>query len=318
MNAGNAMQAAVQRYLKERRQLGFALTFAGTELMRFARFADALEHRGALTQELQLRWAREHVRHTSAVTAARRLEIVRPFAAYFRQFEAATEVPPLGILGRGHRRLAPHIYTDEEIRELLDQAGRLTPRSGLRPLMYRTLFGLIAAAGLRLSEALKLQVADVELNCATITVRQTKFRKSRCLPVHPSTVQALSEYRLVRDRLGDPSASAPFFISGTGGQLPVRTVENVFERMRPLLAWQARGDYAHPRIQDLRHTFAVRRVQSWRERGESIDRAMFWLCTYLGHAKISDTYWYLTGVPELMDVIGARFEHFALQGVRDE
>jgi integrase len=306
------MQAAVQRYLKERRQLGFALTFAGTELMRFARFADAMEHRGPLTRELQLRWARKHVRRTGQVTAARRLEIVRSFAAYYRQFEAATEVPPLGILGRGHRRLAPHIYTDEEIRELLDQAGRLTPRGGLRPLMYRTLFGLIAAAGLRLSEALKLQVADVELHSATITVRQTKFHKSRCLPVHPSTVQALSEYRLVRDRLGDPSASAPFFISGTGGQLPVRTVENVFERM------QARGDYPQPRIQDLRHTFAVRRVLRWRERGESIDHAMFWLCTYLGHAKISDTYWYLTGVPELMDSIGARFEHFALQGVHDE
>lgn len=314
MSTGNVMQAAVQRYLKERRQLGFALTSSGAELMRFARFADELGHRGPLTQELQLKWAREHVRQTGAVTAARRLEIIRPFAAYYRQFEADTEIPPLGVLGRGHRRLAPHIYTDEEVQQLLEQAGRLTPRGSLRPLMYRTLFGLIAAAGLRLSEALKLQVVDVDLQAATITVRQTKFHKSRCLPLHRCTVQALSEYRLARDGVANLDTSAPFFVSRTGGQLPVSTVENVFRRVRRRLGWQARGDHPHPRIHDLRHTFAVRRVLCWRESGESIDHAMFWLCTYLGHAKISNTYWYLTGVPELMDSIGARFEHFALQG----
>jgi integrase len=318
MSTGNAMQAAVQRYLKERRQLGFALKSSGAELLRFARFADALGHRGPLTQELQLQWAREHVWRTGPVTAARRLEIIRPFAAYYRQFEAATEVPPVGVLGRSHRRLAPHIYTDEEVQQLLEQAGRLTPRGSLRPLMYRTLFGLIAAAGLRLSEALKLQVVDVDLQAATITVRQTKFHKSRCLPLHPSTVQALSEYRLARDRHANRDASAPFFVSRTGGQLPVDTVEAVFSSMRRRLGWQARGDYPHPRIQDLRHTFTVRRVLSWRASGEAIDHAMFWLCTYLGHAKISNTYWYVTGVPELMDSIGARFERFALQGVRDE
>ena len=184
--------------------------------------------------------------------------------------------------------------------------------------MYRTLFGLIAAAGLRVSEALKLAVADVDLHGGTIAVRQTKFHKSRCLPLHASVVQVLSEYRYVRDQHADPGASASFFVSRTGSALPVRTVENVFDRMRPGLGWQARGDHANPRIHDLRHTFAVRRLQLWHEAGVSIDHAMFWLCTYLGHAKISDTYWYLTGVPELMDIVGAKFERFALQGVRDE
>ena len=318
MSTGNAMQAAVQCYLKERRQLGFALKSSGAQLLRFARFADARGHRGPLTQELQLQWAREHVWRTGPVTAARRLEIIRPFAAYYRQFEVDTEVPPVGVLGRSHRRLAPHIYTDEEVWQLLEQAGRLTPRGSLRPLTYRTLFGLIAAAGLRLSEALKLRVVDVDLQAGTITVRQTKFKKSRCLPLHPSTVQALSEYRLARDQHANLDASAPFFVSRTGGQIPVSTIEAVFIRMRRRLGWQARGDYPQPRIQDLRHTFTVRRVLCWRQSGESIDHSMFWLCTYLGHAKISNTYWYVTGVPELMDNIGARFERFALHGVRDE
>lgn len=318
MTAGATMEATVRRYLHERRQLGFAMKGPGTELLRFARFADDRGHHGALTQELQLDWARTHVRQTGTVTAARRIEIVRPFAAYYRQFEVDTEVPALGILGRGHTRLAPHIYTDEEVRELLDHAGLLTPQGGLRPLMYRTLFGIIAAAVLRLSEALKLLVADVDLTGATLTVRQTKFHKSRCLPLHASVVQALSAYRQERDRSADPGASAAFFVSRVGGTLPVRTVESVFCGIRRQLGWQARGDHADPRIHDLRHTFAVRRLQLWHEAGVSVDHAMFWLCTYLGHAKISDTYWYLTGVPELMDIVGAKFERFALQGVRDE
>lgn len=310
MNAPTPMQAAVERYLEDRRRLGFALAAPATELARFARYADAREHRGPLTQELMLGWAREHVHRTSDVTAARRLEILLPFAAYYRQFEPGTEIPPRGILGRGHRRLAPHIYTDREILQLLDAASRLTLTWPLRALTYRSLFGLIAAAGLRLSEALKLTLGDVDLLAAALTVRQTKFHKSRCLPLHPSTVRELELYRQARDRCQSTEASAPFFVSRDGGHLPTRTVENVFRRLQPELGWRARGDHPYPRIHDLRHTMAVRRLQRWRESGQSIDHAMFWLCTYLGHAKISDTYWYLSGIPELMDTIGARFERF--------
>jgi integrase len=310
MNAATPMQRAVRRYLEDRRRLGFALAAPDTELARFARYADAREHRGPLTQELMLGWAREHVHRTSDVTAARRLEIVLPFAAYYRQFEPDTEIPPKGILGRGHRRLAPHIYTDQEIIQLLDAAGRLRLTWPLRALTYRTLFGLIAAAGLRLSEALMLTLGDVDLRAAALTVRQTKFHKSRCLPLHPSTVRELERYRQARDRCQSTADSAPFFVSPNGGHLPARTVENVFRRLQPGLGWRARGDHPHPRLHDLRHTMAVRRLQRWRESDQSIDQAMFWLCTYLGHAKISDTYWYLSGIAELMDTIGARFERF--------
>ena len=314
MSAATSVKMAVQRYLEDRRRLGFVLTAPATELMCFARYADTRGHHGPLTQELILGWAREHVRRTSVVTAARRLEIVRPFAAHYRQFEPATEIPPVGILGRAHRRLAPHIYTDEEVEQLLDAADRLHPNDAPPPLTYRTLFGLIVAAGLRLSEALKLTLADVDLQVDALTVRQTKFRKSRCLPLHASTVRELGLYRQARDRCHGTEASAPLFVAHDGGQLPKRTVQSVFRRLRLQLGWRARGDYPNPRIHDLRHTFAVRRVQRWRETGQSIDHAMFWLCTYLGHAKISDTYWYLSGVPELMDTIGARFEDFADRG----
>lgn len=318
MSAAPTLQAAVQRYLEERRRLGFALTAPASELARFARFADARGHKGPLTRELQLDWARQHVRRTSTVTAARRIEILRPFAVYYRQFEVNTAVLPTNELGSGHRRLTPHIYTDDEILQLLQHANSLTPRGGLRPLMYRTLFGLIASVGLRLSEALKLRLEDVDLEASTITVRQTKFHKSRCLPIRASVVRALTEYRCTRDLHNDTDSGAPFFVSSTGGFLPKRTVENVFERMRPKLRWQARGSHANPRIHDLRHTMAVRRVQLWHETGVPIDHAMFWLCTYLGHAKITDTYWYLTSVPELMEIVGAQFERFVLTGGYDE
>ena len=318
MNRGHTVQAAVQCYLEERRRLGFALKSPGTELMRFARFADARGHQGPLTLELQLDWARKHVARTGPVTPARRLEIVRPFAAHHRQFEPATEVPPPFILGRGHRRLAPHIYTDREIGDLLDACDRMEPRGGLRPLTYKTLFGLIAATGLRISEALKLQVADVDLSGSTLTVRQTKFNKSRCLALHTSVVQALSDYFHARQRFVDCTGETAVFATPAGRALSSSAVRHIFGRLRDQLGWRARGEHALPRIHDLRHTMVVRRVQRWREEGASIDHAMFWLCTYLGHAKISDTYWHLTGTPELMELVGARFERLVLQGASHE
>ena len=171
MNRADTLQAAELRYLDERHRLGFSLKSPGTELMRFARFADAREHQGPLTLDLQLDWAREHVARTSTVTAARRLEVVRPFATYYRQFEPSTEVPPPFILGRGHRRLAPHIYTDQEIGDLLALSGRLTPPGGLHPLSYKTHSGRIAAPGLRISEALDLPVTYIDLTRASPTVR---------------------------------------------------------------------------------------------------------------------------------------------------
>lgn len=256
MNRGDTMRAAVRCYLEARRRLGFALESAGTELMRFVRFADARGYRGPLTLELQPDWAREHVARTGPVTAARRIEIVRPFAAHYRQFEPTIEVPPPYILGRGHRRLAPHIYTDQEIGDLLDLAGRMAPQGGWRPLTYKTLFGLIAATGLRISEALKLQVTDIDLPNAMLTVRQTKFHKSRCLVLHPSVVQALADYLHARQRFVGCEGDTPLFATSAKAALSLSTVHHVFARLRDQLGWRARGEHARPRIHDLRQRWS--------------------------------------------------------------
>lgn len=261
-----------------------------------------------------LGWAREHVIRTSDGTAAWRLARLRSFTAYYRQFEPTSYVPEPDILGRRNRRPVPHIYTDQEIVELLEATDLLMPKNGLRPLTYRTLFGLIAAAGLRLSEALKLSIRDVDLDAGTITIRETKFKKSRYLPLHPTTVDALDMCRRSRDRYLPSSHDTTFFVADTGSCLTTAAAGGVFTRLRSLLGWRGRGDYPMPRIHDLRHTFAVRRLQRWREEGVPVDQGVYWLSTYLGYAKISKTYWYLEGIPELMDLISDRFERFVATG----
>jgi len=290
MITNTTIQNAVQRYLDERRQLGFDLNISGEQLMCFARYADALGHRGPLTFEIQVAWARALTGSRAGPGAsARRIQTLRPFVAYYRQFEPSSVVLDPRTFGPRPRRPAPHIYTDQEVCDLLDEAGRLNPREGLRPATYRTLFGLIAATGLRLSEALHLRDIDVDLRRENLTVIQTKFNKSRCLPIHPSVVQELVAYRRCRDHAIVRRPDIPFFVSAQGQALPSPTVHGVFGGLRARLGLKPRGEHSHARIHDLRHTMAVRRVQLWHQDDVPMDHGMFWLCAYLGHAKISDT-----------------------------
>jgi integrase len=241
--------------------------------------------------------------------------LLRPFARYLQQFEPATAIPDEAVFGPIPGWLMPHIYRDQEVVDLLAAARGLGPARDLRAATYETLFGLIAATGLRLSEAVHLLDADVDLRLGLLTVRQTKFNKSRQLPLHPSTTAALLRYRQLRHQSVQERPEAPFFV-GTRGKhlgekLSLRQVDRVFNGLRKQLGWINRGAHDAPRIHDLRHTFAVRRVLLWHEQGTDIDQAMLALSTYMGHAKISHTYWYLTAVPELMAVAAEKFERFA-------
>ena len=309
-----SMQRLVQEYLDERRRLGFALTIPGAQLQAFARFADASGHRGPLTRELITSWTRDEAKRATPFTWARRLEVIRPFARHRARIEPGTYVPEADTFGRCRRRLTPHLYTDREIVDLLAAAGRLSPKETLRPATYRALFGLIAATGLRVSEALRLQCAHVDLDAGMLTVQQTKFAKSRLVPLHPTTVRALRHYLALRQRHLPTVSDGPFLASTRGAALAKRTVHWVFDRLRKQLGWTARGSHAAPRIHDLRHTFICRRVQLWHEHGADIDNAMVALSTYVEHVKVSDTYWYLTAAPDLMSVAGRRFEQFVEAG----
>ncbi len=313
MSAPTLIQQRVRDYLDERRRLGFELTSEGRTLMSFALYVDAQAHQGPLTVELMARWARYEGRQLATpLTWARRVKKLRPLARYLRQFEPRTEVPDVSIFGPIPQRLAPHIYREEEIVALLGAARELTPPGGLRPATYETLFGLIASTGLRVSEAIDLLDVDVDLKLGMLTVRQTKFAKSRQLPLHSTTVEALQRYRRKRNRhLRAYHAMPPFFTSMKGTALRSRQVHRVFAQLREQLEWVNRGAHHAPRIHDLRHAFAVRRVMLWHEQGTDIDQAMLALSTYMGHVKISATYWYLTAVPELMALAAEKFERFA-------
>lgn len=316
MNTTITMTTHAENYLSERRRLGFGLRSPGYSIISFARYIDALNIREPLTVEMMTDWARQDQGHSDdPATWARRLKNLRSFCRYLQQFEPRTEVPDDSLFGRVGQRLAPHIYSEQEIIDLLNAAHNLDSFiPGLRGATYETLFGLLASTGLRISEALHLLDSDVDLKTGMLAIRQTKFAKSRYVPLHSSTVEALKQYRSRRNLHIDVTEDTPFFISTRGrllGQrLDSRQVRRVFIQLRDQLGWLNRGAHHGPRIHDLRHTFVVRRILLWQAQGMDVDRQMLALSTYVGHAMVTNTYWYMTGIPELMAVAANRFEAF--------
>lgn len=309
MNGTGTMGAHVEEYLALRRRLGFALRIEGEELGRFARFSDAAGHRGRLTTELAVRWAT--LPNSDRLYHARRLDMVRRLARHLALFEPATEIPPEGMLGPSYRRRDAHIYSPNELAALFRATLQLGPTGGLRPHTYRTLFGLLACTGLRISEALRLSREHVDLQQGLLTIAEGKFHKSRLVPLHTTTTRALVEYADRRDRRHKFPLVDAFFVSERGTSLKYIKVITTFGRLRRQLGWKADHTGRLPRIHDLRHSFAVRRLLLWYEQDVDVNRQIAMLSTYLGHVKVSDTYWYLTAVPELLAVSAAKFERRA-------
>ncbi len=307
MNTRATMTTMVEAYLNHRRQAGFALEIEGAQLIRFARFAEQEGHRGTLTVKLAVQWATAS-RHPKPLTAARRIEVLRPFARYCQQFDPTIEIPPRGLFGAAHRRLTPHIFTDAEISALLAACTHLHPPGSRRGASCATIFGLIAATGLRISEATALARSDVDLKRGLLHIQHAKFGKSRWLPLHPTTTRVLQRY--VQRRNCDPLAAgtAAFFVFDYGRSASTRSLEYAFQLLRRRLKWRARGGHPAPRIHDLRHSFVCHRLERWYAEGLDIDRHILALSTFLGHAKVTDTYWYVTATPELLAMAAQRFE----------
>ena len=297
------MVAWVQRYLAYRRSLGYALREEGRLLLGFGRYADRVGHRGALTLELALRWARLPAQADPGYWA-RRLQVLRCLAKYLALFEPQTTVPPIRILGRAFVRKVPHVYSSEELAQLLRAARKLPPSGSLRPRTYFTLIGLLACTGMRLGEALRLRVEDVDLRAGIITVRHSKFHEVRVLPLHATTLKQLGQYHCQRQACV-PEAKT-FFVSLRGTGLVLTTVEDTFRSLAAGL--KCRGSRPRPRLTDLRHTFSCRVLLKWSRRQQDLDHHLILLMHYLGHSKIRHTYWYLTGVPELLRLAAAAFE----------
>lgn len=305
--------ARAKEYLAHRRGLGFEFDASSYVLLDFARFADRAGSRGPLTTELILRWATQSDQH-SRKTQVERLSIARGFARFLAAHDGESQVPDMRLLGIRCPRQQPHLYTVEQLCQLLAAAADLRPIYPLRPYVYETLFGLLASTGLRISEALALRRSDVDLESGVLLVRLTKFRKSRLVPVHETVTDALRRFAARRDRDRGIRATEWFFVGRNGNPLPYRTVCSTFGAIRRRLGWRSNGTLPLPRIHDMRHSFACRRLAEWYRTGVDVDHAIASLSTYLGHRKVTDTYWYLSASGELLGLASDRFERFVSPG----
>ncbi len=303
----NTLQENLDDYLAMRRSLGVMLQSAGRLLQGFVNFTVG-EGATFITTELALRWATQP-KNAQPAQWANRLNIVRRFAQYCRLFDPHTEVPPEGLLPYRYQRPAPYIYSDKEIKQLIHAAKQLEGITGLRPYTYITLFGLYAVTGMRTEEPLNLDRNDVDLTQGTLCLRGTKFGKMRYLPIHISTQSALQRYAERRDRLCSNPQSSSFFISENGARLSQCTVRWTFIKLSHQIGLRKPTDSHGPRILDFRHRFAVSTLIRWYRSGVDIDRYLPVLATYLGHEHITDTYWYITATPELMQLASERMEH---------
>ncbi|WP_272682522.1 tyrosine-type recombinase/integrase [Providencia sp. PROV120] len=305
----------VECYLSEKRYLGFEMSHASYCLRSFARYVQRANHQGPLTLELMTEWASKG-RFTEAVPismAHGRLKYLRTFMRWLQFSEPEHEVPDGSVCGRKPERGTPHIYSEQEIEDLLAAAKRLGPHNSIRGLLYETLFGLLASTGLRISEALSLRISDVDLRRSILIIRRTKFGKSRSIVLHPSTSKALHQYLNQRKLTRAASDEDAYFFIGLradvlGKRLGGQQVCQVFRALRRELGWVNRGTHHSPRIHDLRHSFVVRRIILWQQQGIDVAHEMLSLSTYLGHASIAETYWYLQAVPELMAASAKQFE----------
>jgi len=312
-----SLQHHLAEYIAARRALGTRLEEPAQTLRQFLKFLTRKKAR-FITIPLALEWSQQS-RDVQRATWARKLSMVRQFARWMNVIDPRHQVPPRRLLDVRHRRSKPHIYSDEEITRLMAEAARLKSSNGMKALTMETLIGLLAATGLRPGEAAALDQADVNLEAQLLTVRQSKFGKSRLVPIHSSTVAALKRYALERDRIFRHPSSSLFLVSERGKALDMGTVRRWLCKISRAcgLRREAKGHRCGrgPRLQDLRHTFATRRLVEWYKTGCNVAVQMPKLATYLGHSSVGCTYWYIEAVPELLQ-LATEFQLISGQGGR--
>ena len=302
------LRDALADYISAQRALGLQLRCPASGLRRFV---DFMAHEGAsfITTELAIQWATEPA-HVQQATRSGRLSMVRRFATWLSVFDPRTQIPPPGLLTARHRRKAPYIYTERQIESLMAEASRLRSPNGLRAQTHVTLIGLLAATGLRPGEALALNVCDVDLHTGILNIQDTKFGKSRFVPIDETVRVALTEYAARRDRAIRNRQTDAFLISERGTRLAPHATRRTFAKISCAVGLRAQAHGRRigrgPRLHDVRHTFATRRLIEWYRAGLDVDRELPKLATYLGHVHVAYTYWYIQAVPELLQLATER------------
>lgn len=294
-------------YLALRRAVGFKLARTEHLLFDFVEFVD-LEGTGHITSEVAVRWATRPA-DASPTWWANRLCAARCFARYMVAVDPSTEVPPTNVLPRvaaGSARATPYLYTADEVADLL--AAARTIRSPLAAATCETIIGLLAVTGLRVGEALRLECDDVDFGDALLCVRDSKFDRSRLVPLHDSTLDALRAYTQVRDERFSPPRSPSFFVSRSGERLGYDGFNWHFARLVRKAGLHPKSARCRPRLHDFRHAFACATLEDWYRSGVDIQPLLPLLSTYLGHVDPASTYWYVSGKPELLALAAQRLE----------
>ncbi|MCW2279522.1 tyrosine-type recombinase/integrase [Heliophilum fasciatum] len=310
MITDNKITRQIETYIEYKQSLGYQLKTESQELRRFANYTRGIDYSGSLTVDLAMQWASLNA-NFSRWYMARRLETVHTFAVYVACIDPNAQVPQTGAFGKCHGRVEPYIYTEKEIRMLMDEALKLFATDGIRGLTVSIALGLLWATGIRVSELTRLTVKDVNLKDGYLFIKNTKFFKERLIPLHPSAIKELENYNLeIQRKSYRCSQDDFFFVTSHGKPFNLRAFEYAFQLLRHCLLPDGVKDWNRrsPRLYDIRHTFACRTILKWYESGEDVNRMIYVLSVYMGHVKPADTYWYLTATPELLSIACKKFE----------
>jgi integrase len=301
----SALLDHANEYLRLRRALGHDLAEAHRLLPAFVAHLDAI---GAetVTIEAALMWAQRPGAHPATTVWARRMTVARGFARHMAGVNPHTEIPPVGLVSFQQRWRPPFIYTAADIAALMSTARRTIP-TPMRAATVETLIGLLAATGMRVGEAIRFERRDLDTAQGAIIVRESKFGKSRLVPLHSSTIDALCSYAEKRDRRLPRPTSPTFFISIAGTRLLPADFGKAFRKLLRTTGVGAGAPHA-PRVHDMRHSFAVHTLAGWYRAGEDVGALLPRLATYLGHRDPNSTYWYLSAAPELLALAAGRLE----------
>ena len=300
------LRALLDDYLTTRRTLGFKLHSEGTGLKTFVSFMEQRQT-DHITTALALAWARQPT-SVQVTQWARRLSFVRGFARYCSAVDARTQIPPPDLIPCRYVRPQPYFFTDGDIEHLLQAALDLLPEDGLRRWTFHCLFGLLSVSGLRFCEARGLTFDDIDLDEAALTIRSSKFGKSRLVPLHASTVEVLADYLQRRQRFLAARSVNHVFVNDRGTPLSHDQALDTFQRLLKALGLAAQGERRRPHLHDLRHRFALETLLQWYRDGQEVERRLPVLSAYLGHTEVRDTYWYLSARPELLKLAQERLE----------
>lgn len=309
--SNGSLASFIKQYLQLRRSLGLKLIDDESTLNNFDLYlSQHVPHVKTVTKPMIVNYL-QTLNHLQGSTLYLRLMQLRQFCRFLFKHNPETYIPETTLIRRGKTLIQPYIYTKEELTELINLASRLNPDGSLHPRTYSTLFSLLWVSGLRIGEAFRLNLEDVDTDNAVLHVRESKFFKSRLVPLTLSAATGLETYRTHREQHGyDQRPNAPFFINERGKRLCHSTVLRTFHSLTRRLGIRTVQGH-NPRLHDFRHTFATRCLNEAYQTGKNPNATLPLLATYLGHVDIACTQIYLHPSSGLLATAGQRFlEHY--------